>query len=43
MVPAVALGAVLGRKLVRRLAQTTFESVVLALTAAATLLMFLPR
>jgi len=43
MLPAVALGAVLGRKLVRHLAQTTFENVVLALTAAATLLMFLPR
>ena len=43
MLPAVALGAVMGRKLVRHLAQTTFETVVLALTAAATLLMFLPR
>jgi uncharacterized membrane protein YfcA len=43
MLPAVALGAVVGRKLVRHLAQTTFESVVLALTAAATLLMFWPR
>jgi len=43
MLPAVALGAIVGRKVIRHLAQTTFEVVVLALTAAATLLLFLPR
>ena len=43
MLPAVALGAMVGRRVVRRLAQTTFEVAVLALTAGATLLLFLPR
>lgn len=43
MLPAVAGGALLGRTVQRRLAQRTFETAVLGLTAAATLLLFLPR
>lgn len=40
MLPAVALGAVLGRGVMRRLPQGVFEKVVLGLTTAAALLLF---
>jgi hypothetical protein len=43
LIPVVAVGALLGRMLVRHLAQATFEIAVLCLTAAATLLLLLPR
>lgn len=43
MLPAVATGALLGRAALRRFPQRAFEVVVLTLTAAATLLLFLPR
>jgi uncharacterized membrane protein YfcA len=43
LLPAVAAGALLGRIIVRRLAQGTFEKLVLVLAAAATLLLFVPR
>jgi hypothetical protein len=43
LVPAVGLGALVGRRIVKRVAQSTFEVAVLALTAAATLLLLVPR
>jgi uncharacterized protein len=41
LLPAVATGALLGRTVIRRLPQWVFERVVLGLTAAAALLLFL--
>jgi uncharacterized membrane protein YfcA len=43
LLPALALGALVGRKVVRRMNQRVFETVVLALAAAATLLLFIPK
>jgi uncharacterized membrane protein YfcA len=43
LLPAVAAGALLGRHLLRRLPQATFEVVVLSLTAVAALLLVVPR
>jgi uncharacterized membrane protein YfcA len=43
MIPAVALGALLGRTIVRRLERGTFEKAVLVLAAASALLLFLPH
>jgi uncharacterized membrane protein YfcA len=43
LLPAVAVGALIGRTVMKRLGQRTFEGVVLTLTAAATVLLFLPR
>lgn len=43
LVPAVALGALAGRTLVCHVPQRMFEIAVLFLTAAATLLLFVPR
>jgi uncharacterized membrane protein YfcA len=40
LLPAVALGALLGRVVIRRLAQGTFEKLVLVLASAAALLLF---
>jgi uncharacterized membrane protein YfcA len=40
MLPAVGLGALVGRAILRRLPQRAFEAAVFALTAAATLLLF---
>jgi uncharacterized membrane protein YfcA len=41
LLPAVALGALVGRLAIRRVAQATFEKVVLVLATAAALLLFL--
>ncbi|HEX3694432.1 MAG TPA: sulfite exporter TauE/SafE family protein [Polyangia bacterium] len=43
LVPVVGLGALVGRRIVKRVAQSTFELAVLGLTATATLLLFLPH
>jgi hypothetical protein len=43
LIPAVAAGAGLGRALIRRLPQRTFERLVFALTAVAAGLLFIPR
>jgi uncharacterized protein len=43
LVPAVAVGAVVGRAVNRRLRQGAFEAVVIALSAAAAVLLFIPR
>lgn len=43
LLPAVVLGAVLGRVLLRRLSQGRFERVVLALTVLASALLLIPR
>jgi uncharacterized membrane protein YfcA len=43
MLPVVALGALVGRAVLRRLAQGTFEKVVLGLTTVAALLLFIRR
>jgi len=43
LLPAVVVGAVLGRVLLRRLSQGRFERVVLALTVLASALLFIPR
>lgn len=43
LLPALVVGAVLGRVLLRRLPQGIFERVVLALTVVAAALLFIPR
>jgi uncharacterized protein len=43
LLPALVVGAVLGRVLLRRLSQGSFERVVLALTVVAAGLLFIPR
>ena len=43
LLPAVALGALVGRAVMRRLAQGTFEKAVLVLSTAAALLLFIRR
>lgn len=43
LLPAVVLGAVFGRVLLRRLSQGFFERAVLALTVLASALLFIPR
>jgi uncharacterized membrane protein YfcA len=43
LLPAVALGALIGRAVIRRLPQGIFEKVVLALTTLAALLLFIRR
>jgi uncharacterized protein len=43
LLPAVALGAVIGRAVMKRLRQGAFETVVLGLTAAAAVLLFIPH
>jgi uncharacterized membrane protein YfcA len=43
LLPAVALGALVGRRAIRRLPQRLFETTVLSLTGMAALLLFLPR